>query len=87
MNIKLFAIFDSKVEAYMQPFFSSTEGSAIRSFADVVNDGKSQIWSHPEDYTLFMIGSFDDRSGKIEPLSTPKSLGVAVEYVKDEHSL
>lgn len=59
------AVFDSAALAYGQPFFVPAIGSALRSFTDEVNR-KAQdnaLAMHPEDYTLHMLGTFDDERG------------------------
>lgn len=75
MNLKIFSIFDGKAQAYIQPFFLPTVGMAVRTFTDCVTDPGHAFGKHPEDYTLFEIGEFDDHSGEIEPHTVHRSLG------------
>lgn len=82
MVLKVFSLYDSKAEAYMQPFFMQGKGQAIRALSDLVADEKSQVSRHPEDFTLFEIGEYDDVRGTFTNCTTPKSLGVAIEYKK-----
>lgn len=82
MISKIYAIYDSKLEAYMQPFFMQSKGQAVRAFTDTVNDDKTQFWKHPEDFTLFELGEYDDSTGKVSSYATNISLGVALEYKK-----
>lgn len=82
MKLKMYAVYDSKVETYAQPFFLPTNGAAIRSWIGAVNDETTMFAKHPEDYTLFELGEYDDETGKTENLHTPKSLGTALEYKK-----
>lgn len=79
---KMFTVYDSKLEAYLQPFFMASKGQAIRAFTDSVNDTTTQFNKHPEDFTLFEIGEYDDSKGQVSNLITPNSLGVALEYKK-----
>ncbi len=72
--MKICTIYDAKAEAYMQPMFFQSAGQAVRSFSDVVNDKSHAIGQHPEDYTMFCVGEWDERSGKIEVLTAPVSL-------------
>jgi hypothetical protein len=65
MNIQLFSIHDVKAGAYLPPFTLPTTQMAKRTFADTVNDRNHSFSKHPEDYTLFHIGEFDDESGMI----------------------
>lgn len=78
MKLIICSIYDSKAEAFMQPLFFQAKGQAVRSFADAVNqDGNFK--NHPDDYTLFCIGSYDDATGLLEPIA-PESLGNGVQY-------
>lgn len=81
---KMFVVFDCKAEAYLQPFFMQASGQAIRAWIDLVNDKTTQFSKHPEDYTLFELGTYDDSCAKFDVYATPKSLGVAIEFVKSE---
>lgn len=83
MNFKIFTIYDSKAEAFMQPFFMPTKGSAIRAFTDSVNDPKTQFYHHPADFTLLEIGEYDDQNGNLKNYEIKKSLGTALEYKKE----
>ena len=78
---KMFAIYDSKAEAYNTPFFFTTIGQATRAFSDEIANPRSQLHSHPEDFGLFELGTYDDATAKIESLSVPKLLGLASEFV------
>ena len=40
---KVFAVYDSKVQAYMNPFCMETSGQAIRGWIDAVNDEKNCV--------------------------------------------
>lgn len=80
MVLKCFSVYDTKVQAYARPFFMQTTGAAIRSWIDICNDDKAEFTKHPEDYTLFEIGEFDDANGQLSKLSTPVSLGTALEH-------
>ena len=82
MLLKIFTVYDSKVGAYLQPFFMRSKGEAIRGFSEIVNDGKSAFSNHPADYTLFELGDFFDDTGVIVPHKSPISLGVGIEFVK-----
>lgn len=81
MKLKVFSVYDSKVQAYMQPFYAVTVGAASRSFADACLDESSQMAKHPEDYTFFQVGEFDDSTGVFLEFPAPVSLGNALEYV------
>lgn len=83
MILKVFTIYDSKLEAFMQPFFMQSKGAAIRAFTDTVNDRSTQFNKHPSDFTLFEIGEYDDQKGNLANYTSKNSLGLAVEFIKE----
>lgn len=82
MLIKVFAILDTKTGIYSHPIFLPTVGAMMRAWVDHANDPRSSICKHPEDYTLFCIGDYDDQTGKFINALTPESLGVAAEVIR-----
>ncbi|AXL14728.1 nonstructural protein [Microviridae sp.] len=81
MKTKAFAIYDSKTEAYLPPFFVEHAGSAIRSFTDACNKDDHEFGKHPEDYTLFELGEYDSDTGQMSPYDAKKSLITGIEVV------
>lgn len=71
------AVRDSKLDAFMQPFFVKSIGVAVRSFADEVNRKDSPMFQHPEDYELYHIGYYFEDTGLLGPLDIPKSIVLA----------
>lgn len=63
MQLNAYSIFDNKALQYHPPFFAATDGAAMRSFQDLVNDHNSTVSRHPGDYSLFRVGTFDDNKG------------------------
>lgn len=80
MILKMYCVYDSKISAYMHPMFFRSNGEALRAFAAAVNDPSHGFNKHPEDYTLFELGSFNDDKATVTMLSSPASLGVAIEF-------
>ncbi len=62
---KIYSIYDSKAESYTPPFFQHQEAMAVRTFSDCCNDPGHTFGKHPEDYTLFDLGQYDDTTGFI----------------------
>lgn len=67
MLLKAYSIYDRKALQYHPPFFASTDGSATRSFGDLVNDTRTTIGSHPNDFVLYLVGEYDDQKGALTP--------------------
>jgi hypothetical protein len=78
-KLHVFAVYDSKVEAYLSPFYMRTRGEAMRAWEATVMDTKNDFYKYPSDYTLFQLGMYDDSNGRFECLETPASLGTALE--------
>lgn len=76
--MKIFSVYDSKVEAYIQPFFAETDAAALRMFQDAATNQEHQFCKHAGDYTLFAVGTWDTNEGKIEPLEILYNLGNAL---------
>lgn len=79
----IFTIFDQKAEAFLPPFFLPKKAMATRVFANCINDETHQFNKHPDDYTLFCIGTFDDNEASISP-TIPQSLGNGVIFIKPD---
>jgi hypothetical protein len=73
-------VYDDKACFFGIPFHSLTDNEAIRSFADAVRDPQTRLALHPDDYTLYHVGVFDDNAGVIEPVK-PAYLSRASEHV------
>lgn len=82
MELKVFAVRDVKVAAYLQPFIQSSIGGALRLFGDACGEENSPFHKHPEDFMLFEIGSYDDHSGLLTALNPTKFIGNATDFVK-----
>lgn len=75
MILKIFSVYDSKVESYLQPIFLHTKGEAIRCMQDCLENPEHQFTKHAEDFTLFYIGNYDNQTGICEPCKVMESLG------------
>lgn len=84
MKHLVLSIYDAKIEAYMRPFTSQTEGQALRVFSDELLREGSIIGAHPEDYALFVIGDFDDHSGELKSSPAPKCIARAHEMLAQD---
>ena len=85
MKLELYSIYDSKEEIYYQPHFLLNHSVALRQFGDMANDKDTKISKHPEDYTLWHLGSYEDSSATLTPLKTKKCLAHANEHVIQEN--
>jgi hypothetical protein len=75
MKLNVYTVYDQAANAYMNPFFMHNDGLAVRAFQDNVNSKEpNNVSLHPDQFTLFRIGEFDDQSAVIT-YQEPKSLG------------
>lgn len=79
MKMKVFAVYDSKIEAYLTPHFLRSRGEALRAYFHACNDENSQFAKSPSDFTFFEIGDYDDLTGSISMYESKISLGTALE--------
>jgi len=85
MNV-MCSVYDQKARFFSAPFTSATEETAIRDFSRAVMDTRSMVDKFPEDYELHLLGSFNELSGEIEPVSIPKLLAKGADYISKEVS-
>lgn len=62
------AVRDQAIEAYNPPFTVPHTGAAVRGFTDEARSvkGDNAIASHPGDYELWLLGTFDTETGRID---------------------
>lgn len=83
-TMAIFSVRDTKVNAFMTPWFAPTKGAAIRSLSDAVNGDKDgPVAKHPGDYILFYVGEFDEVTGQILPLVAPEQVCAASDLIEE----
>ncbi len=78
----IFTVYDEKAHAHLPPFFNHNSDLAKRAFTDAVNDPQHRFSKHPQDYTLFLHGSWEDTDAAFTIQAAPKSLGNGVEFIQ-----
>lgn len=81
MELKVFSVRDMKAEAFLQPYFTPTQGSALRAFGDACQKTDSPFYAHPSDYVLYEIGLYNDQDASLTPLVPVKMLACAADFV------
>lgn len=77
------AVHDRQLNAFMRPFVAQSPGQAIRSFRDEVNREGSEMNRHPEDYTLYRVGVWDQQTGEIAKAHpAPEQLAIATNLIE-----
>lgn len=84
MKLIAFSVHDSKAKAFVQPFFTPTQATGLRSFRAAVNDPSTMFSRHAGDYTLFEIGEFYIETGILKPHNVHINHGLAVTFKGEE---
>ena len=82
---KVYSIYDSKSGLYDKPFLALNSAVIIREFETMANDPNSTVGKYPEDFTLFELGEYDNKTGKYKNHDTPKSMGVGIEFINKQN--
>lgn len=83
MMLHCVALFDKKARAFARPFFVAHTDLAIRSVSGEVNQGAvSDLSRHPEDFSLYLMGTFDDSNGYFQLTAQPVVIVEAVALKK-----
>ncbi len=84
LSLSVFSVFDSKVGAFLTPFFVANRAVALRSFMAACQDEASDFHRFAEDYTLFEIGLWESETGDFIPLDAKLNLGLASQFLVRE---
>lgn len=87
MRLKIFSVFDSKADAFLQPFYALTTGIAVRMFEETCSDTEHQFHRHAADFTLMELGTFDQQKGTFEIQKVQLNLGNALTFIQMSNAL
>lgn len=85
-TLGIYAIKDSKAEAYLPPFTVRTNGEAVRMFDDCIQRDGTPLHDHSEDFFLYKLGEIDLFTGVVTRCD-PVSLGAALDFVKSDNNI
>ncbi len=80
MLMHVYSFFDTASGMYMRPFVAIADGEATRAFGDLVKNPEHPIGMHPEDYSCFRVGSWNDQKGALT-VEPPECLCTGLELV------
>ena len=86
---RLYSLLDKAIGTYMNPLVFTTDGEAIRWFTAIVNNNQegNAIYHHPEDYSLWFLGTLDDTSGELQHQVHRLIDGLAVKEQEKQYTL
>lgn len=67
MKLNAYTLFDTKSLQYHSPFFTHTDGAAVRMLQDLVGDTNTNVGRHPADYVLYCCGTYEDSNAQLYP--------------------
>lgn len=76
------SIYDHIAKAYHYPAFVPNAAMAVRAFANAANDKTHVIGLNPGDYTMFVLGEWNEETGHYKQYDQQQSLGLGASYVK-----
>lgn len=79
MKTKMVSVFDTAVGAYTSPQFYRSIGEAERAFRSACSQEGNQFNVHAKDYSLMLLGEFDDNSGQFTIVNTPSTIITALQ--------
>lgn len=86
MIVKMFAVYDKAVEAFMPPFTARSNGEAMRMFMESVKRNE-QFQAHHRDYALYYLADWNDSTGDFgvadeDKLAVPRLVMSGVDAVQ-----
>lgn len=84
MKLLAYSVYDEKSECFGHPFFVSAIGIATRYLVEWTRNPDSMMAKHPEDFTLYQVGTWNDSEAKMESLATPKFIAKATDSMLQE---
>lgn len=66
MILGIYAIRDQKT-GYLPITVEQNDLSAIRNFEHAAQNVKALFYTHPEDFDLYKLGSYDNETGAVSP--------------------
>ncbi len=80
-SLVVFSVFDSKVGAFLTPFFCRNRAVALRSFMSACQDSSSDFCRYSGDFSLFEIGEWFPDSGELHMFEAKLNLGLASQFI------
>jgi len=65
MKQQIYAVYDQCSGIYDSPHFGNADAIVKRSFMDIATAADNAISKHPEHYSLWRLGAWDNTTGKI----------------------
>lgn len=70
--INLYTLIDKASKTTNHPMPFASQRDAVDGLREVVNDEKTALHKHPEDFALYQLGEYNPRDMKMEIFDPPK---------------
>lgn len=82
-TLTVLAVFDKCANTFGRPFYAPNTPAATRSLRSEVNNPQAgTIYTDPQDFALYELGSFDDQSGTFNLLQPPANVINSLDVLK-----
>lgn len=82
--MKIYALKDNKI-GFIEAFVKTNNAVAIRTFQDTIQDTRSLMYKHKDDFSVYFIAEINDETGMIVSAEPVKLLdGSEVAVLKNE---
>jgi len=75
----LFSVRDRAAAAFLPPFVLHSDAMAIREFGHAARIPDHKFCLHPQDFSLYKLGHYDDETGLLIAFPEPQFLASAVQ--------
>mgnify|MGYP000261863385 FL=1 len=81
--MNFYAIYDLKAGYFLPVMEASGDDHAKRNIAEVIRQGHEQLAIHRNDYMLYCLGTYDNKSGKIVAYDAPEPVNSMDEIIQE----
>lgn len=65
MKFNMYSVYDAVSLNFHIPFYMRSNNEALRAFQTALGDPTHEASKHAQDYSLYLVGSFDDDNGLV----------------------
>jgi hypothetical protein len=76
MVLEIYAVHDAAIGAFNAPLFFRSRGEAVRAFQNACGT-EANFKAHAKDYSFWLLGSYDDSSGRIVTVEADRVCGAS----------
>lgn len=82
MLLPVLSVKDEATELYGSPITVNTTAEGLRAFVNAVNNPQHDMNKNPEDYTLWVVGTYNNETGELAPTTPHRRLMRGTEAMK-----